>query len=323
MKHSLLCLLLLTAPFVSSGQTESAYAKKAFAFLKSAQDSTGQFRDSLNPLFNVWETILVTDALLGKLPEDDPVIQRAITWLKTNENERGLICHNDACREKYCVETSSLYLQLLFRTRGHDIIDPVITLSQMQEENGSWKIGNPDVSSQVDFPSVTAFAVNLFLLTRYDDWNEQTAIGYLSARQLPDGSFGKTWEYYNCTGYALWQCMPVLKQYPQTGAYKKAKAFILSQQLPDGSWNDPEQTVNHVSAELQTVFMLHCLKDETDPPSVEAYRKGLTFLLEKQLPGGAWDGGYFPVPNERYKKREYLITTALAYKLLVSAPKNE
>jgi len=147
---------------------------------------------------------------------------------------------------------------------------------------------------------------------------------FLISSQLENGSWGKTWEYYNCPGYALWQCLPAIKKCP-SGAitFEKAKAFILSSQLENGSWYvaENEQT-NHVSAELQTAFMLSCLQEEKDETSKKAFYKGISFLLSKQLPSGAWEGGFFPIPNERYKKREYLIATALTYKLLIATLNN-
>jgi squalene cyclase len=103
-------------------------------------------------------------------------------------------------------------------------------------------------------------------------------------------------------------------------AFEKAKAFVLSQQLPDGSWPVTEAgNTNHISAELQTAFMLTCLQPETDEVSKKAIEKGISYLLSKQLPSGAWEGGLFPIPGNRYKKYEYLIATALIYKLLIAA----
>jgi hypothetical protein len=63
--------------------------------------------------------------------------------------------------------------------------------------------------------------------------------------------------------------------------------------------------------------MLHCLLTETDTASVAAFTKGMDFLLKTRLPNGSWDGGFFPIPNTRYKKREYLFATALIYQLLL------
>lgn len=323
MKRFLLFLSLLAAPLVSTGQTADPQLEKALAFLKSAQDSTGEFRDSLNPLFNVWETIIVTDALLETLPETDPVIVKALDWLKSNENKQGLICHNSACKTGYCIETSALYLRL--PVRRNDNPDPFATIAQMQQENGSWKIGNPDVGDRVDYASVTGFVMNLFRkeTSLPEGYDRQAAQKYLLSQQQPDGSFGKTWEYYNAYGYALWQCLFQLDGYPETFEYyDKALNFITTRQLADGSWNDPDQPVNHISAELQTLFMLHALHEagETDN---NAFKKGLDYIRTRQLTDGSWDGGLFPIPKEQYKKREYLVATALAYKLLARYPKNE
>ena len=302
-----------------------ASTEKASMFLKQAQTESGSINDSTNTLFSIWETILVTDALLDQFPMTDSTVQRAAGWLQSLETEQGLVCHNEKCSHNYCIETSALYLRLLNRLKSTDNLDERLkTIQQLQEKNGSWKVGNPDVLEKTDFPSVTGFVLNLYTALEVNPARKYDAYLFLISSQLENGSWGQTWEYYNCPGYALWQCLPAIKKCP-SGAitFEKGKAFILSSQLADGSWYvaENEQT-NHVSAELQTAFMLSCLQEETDELSQKAFHKGLSFLLSKQLPNGAWEGGFFPIPNERYKKREYLIATALTYKLMIAAQNN-
>jgi squalene cyclase len=325
----LLLLLLLNGSFQVQGQfTKSDLVRstgRAAAFLKQAQTESGAINDSTNALFSIWETILVTDALLDQFPATDSTIQRAATWLQSLETEQGLVCHNVKCAHNYCIETSALYIRLLARLKATDKLEERIkTIEQLQEKNGSWKVGNPDVLDKTDFPSVTGFVLNLYSDLNYQAARKWDAYLFLISSQLENGSWGQTWEYYNCPGYALWQCLPAIKKCPSGGiTFEKAKAFILSNQLENGSWYiaENEQT-NHVSAELQTAFMLSCLQEEKDVASRTAFSKGIYFLLSKQLPSGAWEGGFFSIPNERYKKREYLITTALTYKLLIATCNN-
>ncbi len=307
-------------------QTElSESADRAAVFLKNAQFPSGAISDSTNALFDTWETILVADALLDHFPKSDSTIQRAVSWLVQQTNEQGLICHNTRCKSAYCLETSSAYLQLLLRLNDAEKIQPQLErIARMQESNGSWKIGNPDVYEHTDFPSVTAFVLNLFRSANYPS-DPADALDFIRSRQLEDGSFGQTWEYYGCSGYALWQCFPILRaDSSENESWQKARDFILSTQLSDGSWYEIDSSrVNTTSAQLQTAFMLHCLLHETDSASRKAFVKGVRFLLDSQLANGSWDGGLFPIPNARYKKREYLVATALIYQLLVASQQTQ
>lgn len=331
MKKRILFLLLLSANLSLTvyGQISksalSTATDRAAVFLKHVQTESGSIEDSTNALFNVWETILVADALLERFPTSDTTVQRAVKWLKSIENEQKLVCHNAQCAESYCIETSALYLQLLAKTTSVDEQQSQLsTINRLQEKNGSWKVGNPDVFYNTAFPSVTGFVLNLFETLDYTSTTIDSAYRFLIGSQLEDGSWGQTWEYYNCPGYALWQCLPAMKRCSYgKEAFEKGKAFILSQQLPDGSWYTVEnEYLHHASAELQTAFMLSCLQSETDELSKKAVEKGISFLLSKQLPNGVWEGGFFPIQNQRYKKREYLIATALIYKLLIAAQNN-
>lgn len=318
-----LFLLFLSCSTLIVGQIPQAQliesSHRATTFLKEIQLPSGAFQDSTNPLFNIWETILVTDALLDRFPEEDSTIQLGLRWLKSQENDQQLLCHNVVCSTSFCIETSAIYLRLLSRLTSTQNIDSQLKfIEQLQEKNGSWKVGNPDVLDQVDFPSVTAFVINLFDTAHYSAKQLDVAYDYLITKQLPNGSWGQTWEYYNCPGYALWQCMPALKSHG-SATWQRGKDFILQQQLENGSWFYTDSLIkNHVSAELQTAFMLHCLVNEEDEQSKIACAKGIQFLLQSQLTSGAWDGGFFPIPNARYKKREYLIATALILKLLTA-----
>ena len=327
MRHRLLLLSLLVgwplSGWAQLTQTElSESADKAAAFLKNAQTSDGAIADSSNALFNTWETILVTHALLDQFSASDSTIQRALGWLSRQTNPQGLICHNTRCSASYCVETSAAYLQLLLRLdSAKNIRSQLDLIAQLQEPNGSWKIVNPDVYEHTDFPSVTAFVLNLFRSANYPAGNTAAAQAFIRSNQLQDGSLGQSWEYYGCPGYALWQCLPVLRSdSTHREAWQKSLDFILSSQLPDGSWYTIDPTkVNNTSAQLQTAFMLHCLLPETDTASRAAFSRGMRFLLDSQQENGAWDGGLFPIPNARYKKREYLVATALIYRLLIAS----
>ncbi|MES2557531.1 MAG: prenyltransferase/squalene oxidase repeat-containing protein [Bacteroidota bacterium] len=324
-----LFLLLMNLSLTVHGQSTITKGElitatdRATIFLKQAQTESGAINDSTNTLFSIWETILVADALLASdnISASDTTVQRAVKWLQSSENAQQLICHNAECAQSYCIETSSLYVQLLANMSSSDEQQSrLTTINDLQEKNGSWEVGNPDVYFKTGFPSVTGFVLNLFDELHFKSSGIDSAYRFLIISQLENGSWGQGWEYYGCPGYALWQCLPAIKRCSYgKQTFEKGKAYILSTQLPNGSWYAPEyEGSNHVSAELQTAFMLSCLQEETDERSQIAFHKGISFLLEKQLPNGAWEGGLFPIPSDRYKKREYLITTALTYKLLIA-----
>jgi hypothetical protein len=315
--------ILLLLPLLSLGQYDSLRMRQslvsAATFLEKAQLPSGAICDSANPLFNTWETILATDALLGHYPETHPTIARALLWLSSNTNSDGLVCHNSACRDSYCIETTCLYLQLLNRLDEQPPLNRRIALlEELQGADGSWKVGNPDVVFNPNYVSVTAFMLNLFQSDSHVPKKGDAAFRYIIAQQEKNGSWGQTWEYYDCPGYALWQCMPALWQEPAyRSAYEQAKNYILTTQLENGSWYTAEAPErHHVSAQLQTALMLTCLLWESDETSRRAVVEGLRFLMDTQLESGAWDGGLFPIPNQRYTKREYIFATALICKLL-------
>jgi squalene cyclase len=298
---------------LSTGQT----------FLLTQQANTGAFQDSTNALFNVWETILVCQAL--DKTSNSSAIQKGIDWLKLNENRDGLICHNSQCTSSYCIETSALYFSLLHQNGVSIDSNSIKKIYSLQQQNGSWLVGNPDVSTEINFPSATGFVVNLFKELNSENKGQTSAIEFLLSKQQSDGSWGRTWEYYNTPAYALWQIFPLLED-DQTciEAKKLAKTYILSSQKADGSWysvDDPSK--HHVSASLQTSMMLLAIANSSDPELTTAFKKGIRFLLQQQLSNGAWEGGFFPIPNERYKKREYIAATALAIRALQIAIANE
>jgi squalene cyclase len=306
-------------------QRLKAPIEQAGQFLKKSQQATGAFQDSTNALFNTWETILVTDALLDYYSSNDTSIQKAISWLKTMENKDQLVCHNEKCKDNYCIETSALYLRLMSRIEDPTLINPqLLYLVSLQETDGSWNVGNPAVTERINFPSVTGFVLNLFDTLNFQYNTSEKSISYLIDQQLADGSWGQTWEYYNSPAYALWQILPVLKSTLKgKEAFQKGLNFVLNNQLENGSWYFVDaQIKNHISAELQTALMLSCLIEEKDNKSLEAFEKGLNFLLKQQKNNGSWDGGMFSIPSDRYKKREYLFATSLIFKILVQANKS-
>lgn len=316
MSRTAALISLLFFVHLALGQNEriEQSRNRALEFLLSQQQVNGSFSDSTNPLFNVWETILVCDALetVGT-PTALEAFSKARAFLYSSENEQGLICHNSKCREATCVETSAYYLTLCCRAEEGNPGPPFAALSSMQEGEGYWDVRNPDVREITNYPSVTAFVVNLFEACGYMDYNRDKALDFIVKKQLPDGAWGQHWEYYNTPGYALWQCMRALKNEEKYAEnYARALEFVLKTQHKDGSWYYEDPAIPNVtSAELQTALMAQCLQSEKDPRAVEALSRALAFLIDQQQANGSFNGGYFPIHNARYKKAEYLLATSL------------
>lgn len=314
----LLFIQFLSNLGISQTKTIETSLDKATEFILAQQNEDGMIADSTNQLFNIWETILATDALLRlKSTNNQDQILKALNFLRTNENSNGLICHNTKCIDSVCIETSSLYLELFAAQNFSEVIRHKLEkIASQQKTDGSWEVGNPDVNEHKSFPSVTGFVVNLFNEYSFSEYDKTAAMNYIVSKQDSDGSWGQEWEYYGCPGYALWQCMQALEgEEGFTEYYQRAKEYILVNQREDGSWFFQNPTIaNCTSPQLQTVLMLQCLVHETDEDARKALEQGIVFLLNTQQADGSWDGGYFPIENPRYKKREYIFATSLIIK---------
>jgi squalene cyclase len=290
---------------------------KAINFLKNIQRSDGAICDTVNHLFETWETILAVSAIYKSNPDTNvPAVKQGLAFLRNNENSEGLICHNQKCKKAYCLETTAVYFDLLKLTgQNENIKKGLKKISALQKQTGEWDIGNPDVTIQKDFPSVTAFVLNLLQGTGIGPVYKKEAISWLLKKQTVAGDWGSSWEYYGCPAYALWPVMKIL-QNENTNESRMAKdkaiAFILAAQNNDGSWfyKNPDLQ-KQTSAALQTALMLLALQN-AGLKNDEVILKGIQFLVNKQQKNGNWDGGYYPIPEKRYSKQEYVFATALA-----------
>jgi Squalene-hopene cyclase C-terminal domain/Prenyltransferase and squalene oxidase repeat len=296
--------------------------EKGEAFLARIQRPDGAICDTVNPLFDTWETVLAASALY-KINSDTnrPVLKKALAYLRANEDSAGMICHNKKCKDAFCLETTSEYFQLLIQIHGKEFIRPRLdTIIAMQKETGEWEIGNPDVRGQKDFPSVTAFVLNLFYAAKVEPRDRKKAEQWLVTHQLPEGHWGSNWEYYGSPAYAIWPMLRSLHHLDMddsTDARKKAKSFVLESRLENNSWNagDPMQR-KKASAELQTAFMLCGILEGGSKDAALAAEPSVTWLLNQQQPDGSWNGGYFPIPSVRYEKKEYVTATALSLRAI-------
>ena len=215
--------------------------QKGINFLKRIQRNNGAICDTVNPLFETWETILAVTAIYRHSPDTNLLsVKNGLVFLKSNENDEGLICHNQKCNKTYCLETTAVYFNLLMLTgKNEKVLNGTKKITVLQKQTGEWDIGNPDVTIQKNFPSVTAFLLNLLQDAGVEPAYKKEAINWLLKKQTAQGDWGKDWEYYGCAGYALWPVIKVLQNENTKEAKlakEKAIAFILATQNSNGGW---------------------------------------------------------------------------------------
>lgn len=328
MRRVIAVLVLGSCIFWSSALWAQAFSReeldsaivKSVRFLVNQQKANGEIRDSVNPLFNTWETILAAEALLeandGKLT---PAVLAALDYLKANESPEGWMCHNAKCHQLYCVETTASYFSLLIKAGRSLNSAGNVSLVRLQQADGSWQVGNPDVRENKNYPSVTAFMLDMMQQNALKDSACTKGLCFLETSQNKEGHWGASWEYYNCPAYALWKAVPVLRKGERYEALKKSLNYIYSNQQRNGSWYYTDSPLaKQPSAVLQTALIVSGLKYETSPEAETAIKKAIAFLIEMQKPDGSWDGGFFPVQNVRYVKKEYIFATTRVLLVLLN-----
>lgn len=311
-------LLITSFSFIKNQKldlTINESIKKASQFLKHIQRSDGAICDTTNRLFDTWETIIATSALLEAEKDTSHYIcKKALSYLKNNENNNGLICHNSKCKQAYCLETTSVYYLLLLQIGDVQKVKfNLKKIGNLQKSTGQWEIGNPDVREQLSFPSVTAFALSVYSSLNLKPSYENEALNWLIKTQKTQGNWGTAWEYYGNAAYAIWPIMKIKKGNKNfMQAKQKANEYIINTQLKDGSWNLDSTTSKAISIELQTSLMLNSLQNYDELQNAKPIKKAIDFLLKSQKKEGSWEGGFFPIPNNRYEKKEYVFATSLA-----------
>lgn len=305
------------------GQTESKSAMdRGCSFLAKVQQENGAICDTVNPLFNIWETILAARALYAVQKDTNGLaLKKALAYLYTNENPQGLICHNQKCKAGYCLETTAEYFLLLAEIGQKQTIQTRLPLViALQKPEGDWDIGNPNVQEVKNFPSVTGFTLAMMEAGGLKAQSESTAYEWLLSKQDAKGHWGQSWEYYDCPAYGLWAVLRALKgEFAEADIVAKERAirYMLEEQREDGSWYFVGSVPNKVaSAALQTALMLAAIEYVSFENKDKVVKKGLEFLLKTQRADGSWDGGYFPIASDRYIKLEYIFATSMAIKVL-------
>ncbi len=315
------CLGILVGLLLVVGCSKSPTEKaldKGLEFFASIQREDGAICDTVNPLFDIWETVEAATAIYAVRKDTaDETFRKAMQFLAANENPAGLLCHNVKCRASYCLETTSEYFILLADIYGPEKIQPRMdTIRKLQKPTGEWEIGNPDVLENKAFPSVTAFVLSAFEAAKMEPLYPKAAWTWLLQQQNAEKNWGKTWEYYGVKAYALWPVMRALRQENSKEfalPIQQTADYIFSAQQGKLYWDsgDPAQP-KRISAELETALMLAAYPDLIGNVGHIATENGLQFLIQSQGEDGHWDGGFFPIPNARYVKEEYVFATARA-----------
>ncbi len=297
--------------------------RKATLFLKKNQNLNGAICEKKYKEFDVWETINAVIALSlwkDKINYDiDSVIKNALNFLKSSENQNGMVSHNSKDRATYCLETSSEYIRLL--TMLNKKLDAVTGkklsfLKKQQLPSGRWKIVSPVIPAKLqEFPSVTAFALRAFLYANQKSKYGSQSLRFLSSSQRTQGDWGVEWEYYGTPFYAMEPVLYVLsvnnKRHKFDRTIQKAKNYLITHQNSNGYWFYKLKGFNNLpSAELQTALALQCCFHCGFKSNDKIILKGINWLLRKQRRNGCWFGGYFPHPNSRTQKREDIYATS-------------
>ena len=120
---------------------------------------------------------------------------------------------------------------------------------------------------------------------------------FLRSRQRPDGSWEGSWGV--CFTYGTWFGVRGLRAVgaaPDDPALRAATSFLLGTQLPDGGWSESYESclrreyVHHPAGgqPVMTAWALLALIDAGREEAADATRRGLRFLLERQLEDGDW-----------------------------------
>lgn len=312
-------LLLLATAIESPARTRADALADGRAWLRIQQRADGAIADRNNPLFETWETILAGHALHGSGdPRDRAALRAALRFLATQADPAGTVCHNRRCRGATCVETTAEYWRLRRVVDGTATPASVsVAVLALQEPDGRFRIGNPDVVARTDFPSVTAFAMTLVAT---DPSSMAAADRWLRQSQQADGQFGAAWEYYGTPAYAAWaaaQAWSGARSDVDEESRQALRDRLVATQEIDGSWPAPAEAGATVSAELVTALSMLAL--QALDPDAEGLARARSWLLEHQAGDGHWPGGRFPIPNARYRKSEDVAATAWALQALEAA----
>lgn len=288
---------------------------RAFGYLGGKQLSDGCVTDQQDELIlGIWDSVHTLRACASwkdsLSPRHDALLRRVRAFLRANETPEGLISWGDRLPDEYSGETSSEYVTALVHLGERtEALAKARILQSAQLRSGPWRENHSQVPEAFQtMPSVTGFALRALWLVDLAPAHPDKAIEFLRRAQTAAGHWGYNW-YYNAVPYYV--MMPVTAALARFNCYPplvKARAYALSRQRADGSWQFDIKDVDtayskQLSACVHTVYALETLISCGLSPEDQPVRRGLTWLLAQQDANGSWRGGTFPYPPvEQYAK---------------------
>jgi len=163
-------------------------------------------------------------------------------------------------------------------------------LTRQQDSRGSWGlcVRNTKVANSGPCPHMTVQAVDALLDAGATEGDPRVAraLRWLSTAQRPDGTFESVWYRMHTAGTSA-----VLHTLVRAGqgagpTAKKARGWLLSTQLADGSWSTGSGTEPGTVEE--TAWALSALLDAGVPADDPIVHSGICWLLAAQRADGSW-----------------------------------
>ncbi|VBA54648.1 Squalene--hopene cyclase [Mycobacterium attenuatum] len=297
---------------------------EAIEYFRHCRQPDGSLADSpTSAMFREWDTVnaLKAIALWQKDVHVDmaDIIDPALGFLAAQEKPTGMLSWGGAeiASERYCTETSSEYITVLtLLGRTDEGRAKANFLRDRQRADGAWAEMHSHIPNAFQLePSVTGFALLALDGLDVEPTYLDEALHFLASKQHPDGHFGINWYYYASHYYLLRPTVAALANfasYPQVAA---ARAFVLAQQRPDGSWFSRADGAGITAApELHTALALGTLAHTGMSADEAAVRRAVSWLLDHRRPDGSWFGGEYPYPQVKGYREvhapQHVFTTA-------------
>jgi 4-hydroxybenzoate polyprenyltransferase len=287
---------------------------RAVAWLIAQQKEDGSFRLGEDRVFEVWDTLVVLDALQDRAPT--PALERARAFVDTAGRADRVAYHQrNAGTDLACSETTAL-LHTLRADLAHDAACALALDSTDGEGRVRVNTERALIPEELQrYPSVVGFA--LLLLPHCPELRAKKGellIGRARYHLRHPDSIAPAWQYYGTEYYALFALARGLQRAAalDDDSLAALAAYVADHQRPDGAVENAmasEETTT--STELHTALALSALAVRPSPAAAPVLQRGLAFLRARQRADGSLDGGRFSGD-----KREDLYATALFVELL-------
>ncbi len=288
--------------------------QKGVKWLESMQRDDGCIGGRL---WEVWDTVNAVLALASTGIESNST-DRSVNFLLRGQLESGGFFYErfppsrEDVRHRtdlYCIETTPVALMGIYKYKREitpEIKKGVNFLYKIQGDCGGWELPylgeRKSVNTNVNyFPSVTGYALRAILL---DDKNFsrpvlEKALSFIEKTQYRDGSWGRSYRYYNTEGYAIRNMVSALTSMKTLECTEDTKlriekilnsaiSYAKRMQNPDGSWSAISIASKAVSTSLYLQALLIAKDNDRNSINLAA-----DWLLKNQEEKGFWKGGYY------------------------------